>query len=1071
MASEKLPYQELEQRVKQLETENLQLRQDNELLQRDRESLSSVLFEHLEVAIVACDEKGRITRFNKAARELHGLPEQPIGPDQWAEHYDLYETDGVTPLKMRDIPLYRALQGERLHDAEIVVAPKQSDPKVLACSGRAVCDTSGRTIGAVVSMFDITERKRLADELQERVKELNCLYSISHLVEAEKSISEIMQETADLIPGAWQHPEVTACRITLDGVRYLSGNECGTSCEECSHPCMSQPVMVNGSPAGEVRVCYTAEMPAADEGPFLQQERELINDIADRLGMIVGYKRTMEAYQKSEKRFRDLVQMLPEGVFEADKEVALTFANEQSFSIFGYSWQDLESGINCFDMLVPEDRPRARDNAAKRVEGQDLGLIEYTGLRKDGSRIPIYLNMSPIIHEGHLQGFRGIIIDITEHKLAKEALQESEKKYRTIFEQVPVGIFVTDSQGRALEINPEMANIVGAASAREALGSYENLSSQLYVDPERREQFLERLQAEGKVENFEYQARRLDGKHIWIAMNARIREKRPDGSFLIDGFALDVTDRRRAERALRESEERHRGLVENAMEGIAVSQGDRFQWINPRFAHIWGHSQEELTSRPFFDFIHPQDRELVRSRHYRRLSGEDPPNIYQLRVVTAWDEIRWLQISAVRILWRGRPGVLSFYTDLTELKKTEFELEKARLRAEEANQAKSEFLANMSHEIRTPLNGILGMIQLMQETPLNEEQSEYIDMAYKASRRLSRLLSDILDLSKIEAGKIEIWQEEFQISEVIQSVKDIFVHVAIQQENSLNIWFDEHVPNRLIGDSTRLTQILFNLVGNACKYTSQGRVDICGTLLPVRKGNACRLLFTVQDTGRGIAHDQLKSIFEPFRQANTSGSPYAREYEGAGLGLPLVRRLTHLMGGTLSISSTLGEGTAVYVSLPFKMPAGVDQEPEPALEEHIPKASRAIKVLLVDDDETTRMHIDRLLEKHGVEVYGAENGEQALSELAKHSVDCILMDIQMPVMDGMEATRRIRASKAELHSIPIIALTAYAMSGDRQKCLDAGMDDYVAKPVDKDKLFEVIDRNLPATGSKPDISD
>jgi CheY-like chemotaxis protein len=153
------------------------------------------------------------------------------------------------------------------------------------------------------------------------------------------------------------------------------------------------------------------------------------------------------------------------------------------------------------------------------------------------------------------------------------------------------------------------------------------------------------------------------------------------------------------------------------------------------------------------------------------------------------------------------------------------------------------------------------------------------------------------------------------------------------------------------------------------------------------------------------------------------------------------------------------------------MPAGVDQEPEPALEEHIPEASRAIKVLLVDDDETTRMHIDRLLEKHGVEVYGAENGEQALSELAKHSVDCILMDIQMPVMDGLEATRRIRASEAELHSIPIIALTAYAMSGDRQKCLDAGMDDYIAKPVDKDKLLEVIDRNLPAAGSKPDISD
>jgi PAS domain S-box-containing protein len=421
-------------------------------------------------------------------------------------------------------------------------------------------------------------------------------------------------------------------------------------------------------------------------------------------------------------------------------------------------------------------------------------------------------------------------------------------------------------------------------------------------------------------------------------------------------------------------------------------------------------------------------KSFILEKTHRTLTGE------RLNVQLHWSRVPGYEESQEKVL----VGVV----DMTDRKRAEEELLTAKRQAEAASKAKSEFLANMSHEIRTPLNGILGMLQLLQTTAMDAEQSEYVNLAITSSKRLTRLLSDILDLTKIEADKMDIREERFELANVMQSIADIFAQAAKEQENELFLDLDPAVPDRLLGDSTRLTQILFNLVGNAIKYTRQGRIDIRADRLPGIRPHTCQVLFNVEDTGKGIAEDMLHRIFESFTQGTRAGSPYSRQYEGAGLGLPLVKRLVELMGGNASVSSREGGGTGE--SFAGKQ-AG---------------EARQWKVLLADDDAMTRIQISRLLQRRGCEVHVTENGEQALEELTQNEYDTVLMDVQMPSIDGVEATRRIRTSQAAFRNIPIIALTAFAMTGDRESFLQAGMNDYISKPVDPEELMAAIRRNL-----------
>ena len=417
------------------------------------------------------------------------------------------------------------------------------------------------------------------------------------------------------------------------------------------------------------------------------------------------------------------------------------------------------------------------------------------------------------------------------------------------------------------------------------------------------------------------------------------------------------------------------------------------------------------------------------------------------------------------LLWLAGGGLTIFgafllANNLRERESMTKTLHKAKAAAEAANSAKTVFLANMSHEIRTPLNGIVGMLQLFHSTPLSNEQTEYADAAMESSERLTDLLSDILDLSMAETGVMELRREPLELTTVFGLTQKLFNATIRQSGLDLTFFINPDIPTGLQGDAVRLEQILTNVIGNSVKFTDKGCIRVEAHNLPSASPETCRILFSVADTGRGIADDKLTRLFEPFTQEDEG---YNKSYQGAGLGLSICKRLVELMGGDMVVTSEVGEGTVVYFSAKFDI-ASTPQAQTSAPESDTGLPCLDLTILLAEDDRVSRLAAQRIMERGGCSVTSVENGVQALDALRKGHFDLVVMDIQMPEMDGMEATRAIRAGDAGSANtdIPVIALTAYAMDDDRKNFTRAGMNGYIAKPIDIQAMLAELSQYTPA---------
>jgi len=522
-------------------------------------------------------------------------------------------------------------------------------------------------------------------------------------------------------------------------------------------------------------------------------------------------------------------------------------------------------------------------------------------------------------------------------------------------------------------------------------------------------------------------------------------------------YAVRITETKEFEEKVRVSEKRYRDLFNHSQALICTHDLDgRLLSVNPAIRRVLGYEETEMLGRCIQEFVPEKHREKFEEEYLSAIRGSINAVSGEFCVLNKGGQEIYLLYKNVRMEEPGSvPYVIGFSQDITDRILMERELRITKKMTDDIARAKESFLAHMSHEIRTPMNGILGIASLLNKTRLDPQQRNYLQLIQESANNLLVIVNDILDLEKIVAGKLQLERIPFKIVDKIATTIQSFIYRA--EEKELGLIFQNSVPADLVveGDPYRLSQVLNNLLSNALKFTNEGHINITTGIR--EHGEQVMVEITIQDTGIGIGKDQLRTIFEPFEQADATIS---RKYGGTGLGLTISKNMCEMQGGDLLVHSEEGKGSAFTIRVPYHISIEAMQDNEVSQEEDY-KSLGPRKVLVAEDVELNQYLARHILESWDFEVVIVNNGREALEALEKTSFDCILMDVQMPEMDGIEATQHVRKLPDPVKAnIPIIALTANALKGDSEKYLAAGMTDYLAKPFDEARLFRVISRNL-----------
>lgn len=766
---------------------------------------------------------------------------------------------------------------------------------------------------------------------------------------------------------------------------------------------------------------------------------------------IAALRSQIEELKHIERRYRLLTEVSPDWIslHKPDENTTITYSSPSCLTLLGYEPEEM-IGLSGMSLVHPLDRDRIREFLShKNPEGR---IVKTRYLCKDGQYKWLEISTRYLFDDhGNLEELIAISRDITDNIHADRLVQESEQRYKSLFDHNPAAVYSMNPDGDYLTANANLEKITGY-TLEELIGMYwgpivhpKDLSKTLYYF---------NLAKQGEPQSYDLTIIHKNGHPVEI--NSTNIPIIVNGEVVgVYGITVDITERQRYLEHIENLSGENKLILDSVSEGILGTDSlGKGMFLNPAGAEMLGYKrhENEYAGRP----LPTDDLPLVQAIR------EGRPHYNSEAVFWRNDGSTFLaEYHAAPLRDKGElKGSVVVFRDITGEK----EILRAKESAEKANRAKSEFLAMMSHEIRTPMNGIIGMTELLTETELLEEQRLYADTIKESSYALLRILNEILDFSQIETGKLDLHMEEILLEPLLQSVMELFSPRASSQGIGLSFRMEERVPTFLIGDGGRLRQILVNLIGNAVKFTDQGEVTLSVELLSNRHPGEIILQFHVTDTGIGIPNDKFDLLFQSFSQLHPAMN---RKYGGTGLGLAITKKLVELMGGTIGVVSRENGGSTFYFTLPFRATQKEpDHEPSsPALKNNETRTGSAVhstlkygplKILIADDDEVNRFLLATWMRRLGYEPELTPDGDETVRAVTREDFDIVFMDLQMPGMDGLEATAAIRQLQGKAKRPVIVAVTALARKEDRDLCLSTGMDDYISKPLGADEIERVL---------------
>ncbi len=1036
-------------------------------LRSSRERLATI-FNVTEAGLLFFDAEGKLVEYNPAIERIFGLTrEQMLRPELRDPSWQVCSEDG-TVLSPSYQPVLEVIKtGRPRRGGAASVRKADGSVSWIMINDDPVFGEDGGVVGVVSCISDITAQREAEMELRAARGRLRTIFDVLSegilMRDEERRIIECNAAFERLI--GLPREELLGRVGFGPGFRFRDSE--GRVLE--NDICPSILTLDRGEPQREAVYCLERPDGATS---MLSINTKLISDADDKptgvvctLVDVTERKLAAAELNASRERWKTTFQAVAEGIVVLDMTGAVVDSNPSAARLINVSDGQIlqsstaapplrsvmEDGSDC----PPEDLPGARTLRT----GQPVREFVHGVMRTDGSVAWLTVNTENLHDsEGNRCGVVVSFSDITKSRTAEFALRESEERFRQAFDKAGIAMGIMNAEGRFVRVNRACCDFFG----HEKVDIWDRTLADFEAPDERSGDSDEKESWRPEPNRWQALKRfvRGDGR-IVSGLITTIAVPDPEGAVVeYIGQIVDMTEQLAAEETLRESEERFRQAFDFAGTGMAILDLEgRILRCNQVLAKFLGEPIDRLlggSSGALMDA-----KRVARASAVMRelLTGSKSYVRVEERYSRLDGYVVWglLTLSLVRDKTGAPTQFICQVEDITARRRADEELRRVHDQALEASRLKSEFLATVSHEIRTPMNGILGTVEMLSTTAMTQAQREMSRVIKQSADSLLRLIDDLLDLSRIEAGKLHLEQSDYNPKEVIGDTLALFLTVAKFKEVTLDSEISPDLDLIVRGDPLRFRQVLTNLLSNALKFTSEGRVELSARVMENSPVDMVTIQVEVEDTGCGIPADLQGRLFQPFVRAE---SAFRRNHSGAGLGLSISQHLVESMGGEIGFASEESVGSKFWFTLALpRVAREVEQEESfPVLKPQIPV--RSLELLVVEDNEMGRFVAKLQLEHLGHKVETAEDGVEALDRLAKRSFDAVLMDCQMPRLDGYETTRRIRSGDANTlnRGVPVIALTAFSMPGDRERGLSVGMNDYITKPLSADSLRKVLVR-------------